>query len=64
MTCKYEFTPTLIVLTGFGGTQYELYSQCVGKILAYSPVNVVGKIVHYNKPKLLNKIKDKMIVGF
>ncbi len=33
-----------------------------GKILAYSPVNVVGKIVHPNKAKLLNKIKDKMIV--
>lgn len=33
-----------------------------GKILAYSPVNVVGRIVHSNKVKLLNTIKDKMKV--
>ena len=33
-----------------------------GKILAYSPVNVVGKIVHSNKVKLLDKIQDKMKV--
>ena len=34
-----------------------------GRILAYSPVNVVGKIVHSNKVKLLNMIKDKMKVN-
>jgi uncharacterized protein len=34
-----------------------------GRILAYSPVNVVGKIVHSNKVKLLNMIKGKMKVN-
>lgn len=29
------------------------------KIIAYSPVNVVGKIFHSDKGKLLNMIKDK-----
>ena len=38
-----------------------------GKILAYSPVNVVGKIFYSNRGKLLNMIKDKtkvIIDGF
>ncbi|MGA7370445.1 MAG: cyclophilin-like family protein [Nitrososphaeraceae archaeon] len=34
-----------------------------GRILAYSPVNVVGKIVYSNKVKLLNMIKGKMKVN-
>jgi hypothetical protein len=34
-----------------------------GRILAYSPVNVVGKVVYSNKVKLLNMIKGKMKVN-
>ena len=33
-----------------------------GKILAYSPVNVVGKIVYSTKVRLLNTIEDKIKV--
>lgn len=33
-----------------------------GKILAYSPVNVIGKIVRSNSVKSLDKVKDKMTV--
>jgi len=33
-----------------------------GKILAYSPVNVIGKIVRSNNVKLLDKVKGKMTV--
>lgn len=33
-----------------------------GKILAYSSVNVVGRIGHSNKVELLGKSKDKMKV--
>ena len=37
-----------------------------GQILAYSPVNIVGKIIHYNneKDELLSKIKDSTKVIF
>jgi uncharacterized protein len=33
-----------------------------GKILAYSPVNVIGKIVRSNNVKMLDKVKDKTTV--